>query len=289
MVEREVGHRPAAPPAPAPRVERRRGAKLHALGPERVVVVVAVDAQRVEAAVVRRGSGALPRQLGHRTQNVPQRDDLQAKVLDGVLGLGDRLLGRVRGHYRRRRHAVCIGGIDLRLQRVDRPATHGPQLRVGQAAEGQRIRRVLDAEVDSQLVHPLVEQPRQRHRRPVEGIRRRMHPPRRTGRPVVAALLVGHRIPGIEHRDVVRGVAGPLEPQRHVVTADLPDGIEEGRPQHRRQLKEVSVGVDDRMAQRRPDLGRPRRHGPPSASFRSASPVMRYVVHSSIGPAPSLR
>src|SRR5205807_1259515 len=158
VVEREVARGVAQPQAAAAGVEGRRDLELAALLPDQVVVVVAVEAELVEmrGEAGDFGVDALgPRQWP--PDPAAEHPDLGAELLGDEFELLDRLLGGVHRDHRRRGQAVAevaeiIGSDDVEA------ADHGaPRLVILDAGYAEPGGRIDDAEIDPQLVEPVVE------------------------------------------------------------------------------------------------------------------------------------
>ena len=161
VVVREVRRRQPQPLAAHPGVEGRRDAVLRARLPERIVVVRAVEAERVvpdgEARSLGGGAGGACHRPRHQAA---EHRDLEAELARAVLELGDRLLRRVGGDAGGRRDAVAEVAEVLSGEGVERAAGGPPRLVVGDARHPQPHRGIEDRKVDPELVQPLVEQPR---------------------------------------------------------------------------------------------------------------------------------
>ena len=126
-----VDGRHAGSPALAAGVEGRCHAELLAAPPDRVVVVERVVTEGVDPPA--RAAGAVV--IGARDR-APQHDGLEPELTDGVVELGDRLLGRV-GRYRGDRlESVAKAGVDLGVVAVQRVRQRAPQLGVRHRRHG---------------------------------------------------------------------------------------------------------------------------------------------------------
>src|SRR2546425_411637 len=122
-------------------------------------------------------------------------------------------------------------------------STHArPNLLIGVVDVEQPERGVEQAEVDAEVVEPLVEEFRHHGGGPVERVAR-LAPPRGPERPLVQSLLAGHRVPAA--LDVLA-----LEVLDERRPADLLQVVEEDR----HWLEPVAVAVDDRVVELPPDL-----------------------------------
>ena len=137
MVVGEVGRRQAQALASEAGVEGGRDAQLDALGPELVVVVRAVEPERIVPGGESRHLGILRADRLHGARHeAAEHRDLEAQ-LRGVLQLLDGFVGGVHGDDRGRRHPIgevaeAVGGVH-----VEGPA-RGATLRVvGDARHAQ--------------------------------------------------------------------------------------------------------------------------------------------------------
>ncbi len=213
---------PAAPPVADP-VKRRHHPELHAPRPQRRVVVKAVVAQRVDP---RGGHPVGPNATWHH----PAHDHrFEAEDADGVVELGHRLVGTERGDEGDRLQTVAVVGKDARVVRVQRPTRRQAQLVVGVAQDREPRGREEQGEVEADLLQALVEQPGQQDGHPVEPERVAEEHPRRE-----VARARGER-----------GSPVPYEPLRDRVVGHLAHAVDD----HRHELDQVAVGIDDRMRQ----------------------------------------
>jgi hypothetical protein len=177
MVEGEVAGRIAQAKAAAAGMEGGRDAQLAALLPDQVVVVLAVDAE----ILVGHGEAADRRVeiLGHRypaRNAAAEHADLAAELLGAELQLGDRLLGREhRDHGGRRQPVRELGevfvGDDVEA------AHHGaPGLVVGNARDAEAGGGIDHAEIDAELVEPVVEHARHHRRGAIARVGRLARP-----------------------------------------------------------------------------------------------------------------
>ena len=128
-----VGHvvRDGAPASPSHTslMDRRRHLELDALAPDRIVVVITIQAERVEAV---RQSVREQLRVGsvHRADGpshvAVDHHRLEAEHPHRVLELLDGLLGRVHRNGRGGRDPVCIVPVEVRRIGVERPAGHLP-------------------------------------------------------------------------------------------------------------------------------------------------------------------
>ena len=207
----------------------------------------AVEPEEVQPGRVGDRLGGTP---GHRLDTAAHEAGnehrLEAQLPHRVLQSGDRLLGSVHRHHRRRGEPVGDVGERLGVISVERPACRLAELGVLGAQEGHPHRRVDDREVEAELVEARAQQPGEGRRGQVEGVARRERPPRESGAPLPGPLLVGEQVPGqlqAERRARRRGV------DRDALGAHV---CGQSRP----ELEGVAVGVDHGMAQPLADLRR---------------------------------
>jgi hypothetical protein len=277
VVVHVVRDRAPAAPAHARRVRGRSHAELQALRPHRVVVVLAVDAEGVQALARarppvrnplrgRRGRGA-----DGPVDEAGDHHRLEAQLADGVLELVERLGGRVHRDLCHRSHALRVGEVDLRVEGVEGAAGDAAHLVVADRQRGESPAGVEDGEVEAQGVEPLVEEPRQVRGGAVEGGGRRKAPPGRPGGPELAASRLGQRAPRPQHHVVEVHAARGLEARGQVAAAGVLDEVEEEGSEHRERLDHVAVRVDHRMVETRAHALGPAGPGPRGAHARSPS------------------
>ncbi len=173
MVEGEVGGRIAQTEAAAAGMEGGRDAEFAAFLPNRVVVVIAVDAQPFESHGESRDRWIGAGRCWNRTGKAcAEHADLGAKLLGGELELGNRLIGRVHRDDRGRGQPIAELGEIIGSDDVE-PAHDGPaRLVVGDARDAEPAGRVDHAEIDADLVEPVVEHARHHRRGAVAGVGR---------------------------------------------------------------------------------------------------------------------
>ena len=221
-------------------VKRRRDAELRALRPERIVVVLAVEAERVVPGDEGGGLGVRGGDRVHRPlDHAAEHRHLEAELLGAVRQLLDSLIGRVHGDDGSRCDAVgevaeIVGGED-----VERAAGGPARLVVGDARNAEPHRGVEDREVEAQLAEPLVEEPRQHRRGAVTRVLLGRRPERLLGDPAPAPLRHGHR------ERLTHLAPDRQETLRGPVAADAPELLADDGP----VLQPVAVGVDHRMGQ----------------------------------------
>jgi hypothetical protein len=200
VVVHVVADRLPAGPALAAVVRGDGHAELDHLGPERVVVVLAVDAVEVDVADLLGdlgvlGGGVL---LGNGTNRPAHAagdvDHLQAQRLDRELQLLDAFLRRVQRNARHRCQAVGIGAVLVGMEVVDGAVQW---LAVFAAGRGGREHIVgeQDRVVRALLTQALVQQRGQRVGGQVVGVARHAGPPGRAQRAVELALFGALLVP----------------------------------------------------------------------------------------------
>ena len=219
-------------------MEGGRDTELDAALPHRVVVVQAVDAERVEPA---RGAVLEP---GTGRSSGPPNMNASRPSPGRVLELGERLLGRVHRDDPDRCQLGAVIAELLGVEGVERVRDGAAQVAVVEIRGHEAVGRVEDGVVDADLVEPLREQRGQERRAAVERVARRKSPPRRAHERLRAHLLareVAHQAArrGDEVEPGHRGVAGLL----------AQDVAHDGQV-----LDQVPVRVDDRMVDPRADL-----------------------------------
>ena len=246
-------------------VEHRCDPELDALRPQRVVVEGAVDAERVEPVL----AAPTPVIGADRPARVTREHrGLESELAHRVLELVDREL-RVEHRYQRAdRRAVAVRGEQVGERAVRGSAPQSDQLVVGRLQVGEGHRRVEQREVDAHLVEALVEQRGEVRGRTVARVLRRPAPPRRHRAPARTARALVRR----KDRGRVGETCVARVPVAHRAPAHLLEVGEHLLVEHGRELDEVPVGVDDRMRQPRPDLGRGT-HA--AATSGTRSPVQR--------------
>jgi hypothetical protein len=231
-------------PAHAAGVRGHRHLQLEALRPEGVVVVGAVQREGVDDLARVRGIGHRPRRRRHRPLHVVgDHDDLHAQLAHRVGGFLDGLLRSVDRDHRGGGDAGTIGREHLRVHPVHRARAGAAQLLVGIAHVEETQGGVEQAEVDAEVVQPLVEEARDHGGGAVEGIGG-LAPPGGPVLPPVSPLLAAPLVPaGL--RLLLHEMVG------HRRARHLPEIVEEDR--HR--LQPVAVAVDDGMVEPGADGG----------------------------------
>ena len=249
-----AGRGAPAGPAHARRVGREHGLELDDLCPERVVVVLAVDAEGVEPVGVLGhlrvvpGRVLLRDRLDRAAQVARNEGDLEAELGDGELELLDALLRRLQRDRRDGGQAVRVRAEHVRVVLVDRSHKGAPQVRVAHVGgEGRHVREER-REVAPRLRETLVQEARQRDGREIEGVLGGEGPPRRPRRPARGALLGRQVVPFVAQVSETAIDRGPkaVDCARAAVLRDVV--LEGGR-----KLDRVEVGVDHRVVEARAD------------------------------------
>ena len=212
--------------------------ELAAFLPDGVVVVIAVDAEILvgHGETAERGIEV----LGHRH---PARDaaaehaDLGAELLGHEVEFGDGFVRREHRDHRRRRQPVAELGEVFRRDDIE-AADHGaPGLVVGDARDAEAGGWIDDAEIDAELVEPVVEHARHHRRGAVARVGRLAAPVALHGD--AALLAFGDR----QAERVGDAPLGGQEAVRRLVAGDLAHALGEDRA----VFDPVSVGIDDGM------------------------------------------
>ena len=215
-----------------------RHLELDAPGPERVVIVRAVDGEGIDLPRKVRQFGRLLGHLGHRAAPFAGNGDrFHAQFADRVFELGDGFFRRMHGDQGRRRQAVGHVLEHVRIHGVHAPVQRLAQLRITHLHGAQPFAGIDDGEVQPHLLQPLVIEFRQHHGGAVDGHLARGRGPETTAVALAAFLLLG------------------LQLVRHLGPGDLLDEVVE----RERPLDHMRVGIDDRMVDAAadvPDLAR---------------------------------
>ena len=185
------------------------------------------------------------------------------KPSDGrVLELVDRLVGGVHGDLGDGEQPVGELGEHAGVEPVERPARAAAVALVVEVAEQEPEARVDDADVDAELVEPLVQEAGEHGGGAVDG---ELHPavaPRSACDAPVGALLGGEAVPVDDRTEGARGAAQHrLAVEAHALLDQLPG-------QGREELDGVTVDVDHRVVELAPHLG-----GTQSAHRLARSPI----------------
>ena len=246
VVAHEVRRQAAVGPAHGAAVAGDRDPEVDELLPHRVVVVRAVDAQRVDVDAPLRGirlplgvglDGAHDGPAGH--------EDVESETVR-VLELLDRLGGLGETEHADGHHAVAVRREQVGDHRVVR--THGEvaELGVGDVAtQREPDAREHDGEVDAPVVEAVVEEARERGGGAVAHVDRHA-PVRRPAQPLLASFLDRELVPPVEPVAVA--------PPERVDVGRAPDLFEVVEVD-REQLDPVAVGIDDGMVELLAHLG----------------------------------
>ena len=238
----EVRHRAAHPDARRRGMEARGNADLQALGPDRIVVVGAVDPQRVVPDGIAAGRGRFARHHGHRAaEQTRQHGDLEAAALD-EFQFFDRLVRGEHRHDRGRGQPVFQARKLVRGVRVECPTRRAPDFIVAQKRREQcPAGRIDHPEVDAQFVQAFVQEFRQHGGRTVARVAGRHAPPGGLQHASVAALVGRCRGPaGVAELVGDLGIACDHRGAGDLVQIVQGQGFE---------FYPVAVGVDDRMVE----------------------------------------
>ena len=162
-----------------------------------------------------------------------------------MIHLGEGLLGREHGDRRHRDQPVRVRAEGLGHVGVERAGEGPAQLVVGEGGDGEAVGGIEDRNVDPDLVEALVKQLGHHRGGAVGRVAGGKPPPGCAGDAHLAAQLGGHPPNGggtVDHL---------VEAGGHVVARDVDDEV--ANPWE--ELDDVTVGVDHRMIQLRPDPG----------------------------------
>ncbi len=247
VVVREIGRRQTQALTARGAVEGRCDAQFDAFRPDRVVVVVAVDAEHVVPHRKARGVGVVGGGRRHFARHVAaEHADLRAQLLGGKFELGDRFVGGVHRDDRRRRQPVAeaaeiIGRDDV--VGADHGAAGGVVLDARQAQPGSRVD---DDKVEAQFVEAVVQELRHHRGGAVERVFRLARPEGLLTHALLAAL-------GDRHRQQLAGRPHRLQKSvRGQIAADLAHLVAE----HRIVFDPMAVAIHDWMVDFRPHLFR---------------------------------
>ncbi|CUI77509.1 Uncharacterised protein [Achromobacter xylosoxidans] len=244
-------------PALAAVVRGDRHAQLDHLGPERVVVVLAVDAVEVDVAGVPGdlgmvGGGILARdRLDRPLDAAGDVDDLQPQRLDREFQFLDAFLRRVQRNAGHRRQAVAVLAVLVGMEVVDGAVQRLAELIAG----AQRRQHVVGKQhgiVRALLGQAFVEQLRQGVGGQVQRVARDPRPPGRAQGAVVLALGRGLLVPVLAAAPGGKARTEGLAQGIHQLAAAV---VLDVVLQDRRVVVDMHVGVDHRVVQRRLDGG----------------------------------
>ena len=159
MVVDVVGNRDTAAPPLARPMKGWNYLQLLALGPYRVVIVIAVDPIGIQPEGPSHRFGILLRNGGNRALDMAgQHHDPQPAFANGVFQLVDRLLRRMHRNHRDGRHPVGIVAEHVGVIIVQCTAGRTPHLFVFENLGADSQARIEHGEVQPDLAHPLVKQ-----------------------------------------------------------------------------------------------------------------------------------
>ena len=245
MVEGEIRRRVALAIAAAAGVKGRGDLQFAAFLPDRVVIMLAVDAELVEADGKAGERRVNPLGRGQTAGDAAaEHAHLGAQLPGHEFELGQRLLGRVHRDHRGRGQPVAELGEIIGADDVEAADHRAPGLAVGDAVNAEPGGRVDDAEIEAELIEAVVEHARHHRGGAVAGIGRLPAPIAFHADATALALL---------DREVQRIGDPPLrrdKPVSRLVAGRLAHFFSEDR----RVLDPMPVAVDDRMAEFRMDL-----------------------------------
>ncbi len=226
-------------------MEGGRDAEVAALLPERVVVVLAVETELIEALGIARevGGGA----LGVRDRpahTAAEHADLCAQLAGDERQFLERLVRRVHRDHRGRGEPVAEVLEVFVGDDVEAADHRAPRRVVGDARKTEPGGRVDDPEVDPELVQTVVQHPGHHGRRAVAGVGRLPAPEALHRDAAFSTLPGGH---------AERVGPAPLRLQE-AVGAEVARDFADLLGKHRGVLDPVPVAVDDRVREPLADL-----------------------------------
>ena len=221
-------------------MEARRDAELAAPLPHRIVVVRAVDPDHVEPLGELGRVRLLLGDGGHRpAHEAAEHHHLVAELARRVVQLLDRLRGRVHRDDRGRHDPVRVLAELVGGEHVVGAADRAAQPRVLHTMEREPGGRIHDAQVDAELVQPLVHEPWHHRGRAIEHVFARRGPERFLAHPAPAPL-------GERHLERVGdALGGGVEAFDRGRAADAAELLLHDGP----VFDPVAVGVDDRVVE----------------------------------------
>ncbi len=179
-------------------MEGRGNAELDALGPDRVVVGLAVEPEVVDPRRQSRNVGRPARRRRNRALGPPRHaHDLEPLLANRVVEVRDGFFGAAHRNRADRGQAVRVGSAQLGHETVVGPARGVSHLVVVHHCDEQALARVEYAVVDAEVVHPLAVESGQAGGGPVQCVLGG-HAPEVVARdPAFPALLVAVA-PGLE-------------------------------------------------------------------------------------------
>ena len=217
-------------------MERGRDAQFHALGPQRIVIVGAVDAQHVvPAAEFAAVFVAVTHGRRLARNHAAEQGCLQAQFLHRVFQFLNGFVRCHRWNHRHWRHAVCVVRKVVATEGVERARcllTHGAVGRYRRRAGG-----IHHAEIQPQFIHALVEQLRHHGRGAVQRVGHWHRPATGVGDAPAPTFGRPHQ------QGIADGLTQAGEAIGHLAAGDLTDALLQERP----ELQPMGVRVDDRM------------------------------------------
>ena len=145
--------------------------ELNTFGPDRVVVIVAVQTQNVPIRNKFRRLGVnLKRSRNITPDQTAQHDDLQAELRDRVFQLGNGLVRGVHGNHSRGCQAVCVFAKILGAKGIEGATGRLALLCVGNQWQAEAGRGIHHAEIEAEFVQPLIQKLRHDRGGPVARI-----------------------------------------------------------------------------------------------------------------------
>ena len=175
---------------------------------------------------------------------------LETELTDREVEFFDGLFGSVHRDHRRGCQTVAVRAEELGVVEVEGAGARTTQLLVGHAGQGddeKALAGVHDREVETDLVHALVEIARQRGRGAIEGVLGWYRPPHGYRGALIFALVEGLAKCPTRMHEVVD------EPVGHLRPADVADEVHD----HGQHFELMRIGIDDRMIELCPNRTQP--------------------------------
>ena len=209
MVGHVAGNRATTSPAHARRMGCRSDPELDASLPKGVVVVGAVQAERVEPFSRPRppirhslcasggffSDGPVDQSIDH--------DRLEPEFTHRIFDLGDALFRAMHGDHGHGGHTILVAAVEFGVVDIQGAARDLPEFILPDGGGREGPARVENGEVDAEIIESFGKQPRQVRCRPVESSGSGQCPPRRSRRPGGLALLLAQGAPGSQDRVIV--------------------------------------------------------------------------------------
>ena len=169
-----------------------RDFEFHALGPDRIIVIVAVETQDIPiCGKFCRVGVNLSRGRNIAPDQATQHDDFQAQLRDCIFQLGNGLVRGVHGNHPRGRQPIRIFAKIISAKGIERAAGGLALLRIRNQRKAQAGGGVHHTKVEAKFVQPFIQELRHDGGGPVARIPGRERPKRLLSGPIGPAL--GHR------------------------------------------------------------------------------------------------